>query len=111
MAKSVKPAKFLSNNAKRGIRIRNEQTKSNKCCTRTGLARANQLINQENLSIATLQRMKSFISRHGANVTSSTDPNSKLAQSLLVWGASPTKSGVQRAINWIDRQIKKSANQ
>jgi len=106
-SKTVTPPKWMQENAKRGLRIREEQPASNRCCTRVGLARANTLAKGGKLSLSTVNRMKSFAARHGANLKTNTEPNSKLAQGLLLWGISPTKSGVKRVIDWCDRQINK----
>ena len=62
---TVKPLDYIANNAKRGLEIRESLPDSQRCCTRVGLARANQLAKKENISINTLKRMKSFLSRHG----------------------------------------------
>lgn len=105
LVKTVKAPEYMAKNAKRGLEIRDNQPPSNKCCERTGLARANQLVNGENLSLSTLKRMKSFLSRHGSNVKSDIDLDSKLAQSIFLWGAYPSKKEIKRAIKWLDEKI------
>lgn len=103
---NIIPPKYISENAKLGLRIRESLPKSKKCCTRVGLARANQLAKREKLSKETLKRMKSFLSRHGANIpTGKVDLNTKLSQSILLWGAYPDKDGINRVIKWIDRKL------
>lgn len=60
----VKPPEYVAQNAKRGLEIRESLPPSKKCCTLVGLSRAHQLAKMENISIKTLKRMKSFLSRH-----------------------------------------------
>jgi hypothetical protein len=98
--------KYMQEAAKRGLKLREEQPKSNRCCTLTGLARANQLAKGEPISITTVKRIKSFAARHGASLKDSTEKDSKLIQSLLVWGITPTKSGIDRVIAWADKILK-----
>ena len=73
----------VANNAKRGIEL-NERN-NNKCATQTGKVRAQQLANKEPISIETIRRMKSFLSRHEENY----DPNATTTCgtiSFLLWG-------------------------
>lgn len=105
---SISVPSYMKSAAKRGLKIREGQTDSNKCCTPTGLARARQLANGEKISLDTVKRIKSFGSRHGATLKKSTEPDSKLSQSLLLWGISPTKKGIDRVVAWADRTIKKA---
>jgi hypothetical protein len=51
----------VRNNAKRGIEL-NERN-GNKCATQTGKVRAQQLANGEGVSLATIKRMHSYLSR------------------------------------------------
>ena len=103
---TVKPPEYVAQNAKRGLEIRESLPDSQKCCTRVGLARAHQLAKMENISIKTLKRMKSFLSRHGATIPSGeVDLNTKLSQSILIWGAYPSKEGIEKVIKWIDSII------
>ena len=51
----------VSNNAKRGIEF-NEKV-NNKCATQVGKIRAQQLANKENISLETIKRMYSYLSR------------------------------------------------
>ena len=105
---TVSIPQYVKNAAKKGLEIRDKQPDSNKCCTKVGLMRANQLINDENLSLKTLKRMKSFASRHGAQVDwRSPDINSKQAQSILLWGSPYSQKGLEKFIKWVDREIEK----
>lgn len=53
--------KALSNNAKRGIKLNEKE--GNKCATQVGKVRAQQLANGEPLSVSTIKRMYSYLSR------------------------------------------------
>ena len=112
-SKTVKPLKRMISNAKKGLKIRDEQPDSNKCCkspngkgNSVGLARAHQLANNENLSLKTLKRMKSFGERHMANVNWD-DKESKSVQAILLWGLSDNKGDAEDDIAWLGTQINK----
>ena len=100
----VKPPNYMVSAAKRGLDLREKQTDSNKCCTPTGIARARQLSNKENLTISTIKRIKSFAARHSDGLASA-EEDSKKVQALLMWGVPATASGVEKVIKWCDRQI------
>ena len=51
----------VSNNAKKGIELNEKQ--GNKCATQTGKVRAQQLANKEPISVETIKRMYSYLSR------------------------------------------------
>jgi hypothetical protein len=86
----------VSNNAKRGIEL-NEKV-NNKCATQVGKIRAQQLANKENISLSTLKRMYSYLSRaeeyydEGNNEACGTI-------SYLLWGG---KSGLR----WSESKLK-----
>lgn len=104
---SVKAPEWMKAAVRRGKKIREKQPKSNQCCTRAGLARASQIENGDNLSKSTIKRMKSFASRHSGQANGFNDPESKNAQSLLIWGVPYSKSGVDKFIAWCDAQLNK----
>lgn len=87
MSEAYKPTEAMANNAKRGIEMRNKQPPNNQGGTAVGLARANQLINRENLSLDTVKRMYSFFSRHEVDKQSESwkKGNSKGEQAWLLW--------------------------
>lgn len=105
--KTIVAPSYMAAAAKRGLKIRENQPKSQRCCLAVGLRRAHQLANKEPLSLSTLKRMKSFLSRHGASVTDDIDKTSKLAQSINLWGAPATKAGIERTIGWLENAINK----
>ena len=73
----------VSNNAKKGIQANEKQ--GNKCATQTGKVRAQQLANGEPISVETIKRMYSYLSRAEEYY----DPNSTTecgTISYLLWG-------------------------
>jgi len=86
----------VSNNAKKGIEL-NEKA-NNKCATQVGKIRAQQLAKKESISLATLKRMYSYLSRAGEYY----DENDKEACgtiSYLLWGG---KAGLR----WSESKLK-----
>lgn len=101
---TVMPPKYMSILAGKGLKTRDQLPKSKQCCTRTGLARANQLKGREPLSLETLKRMQSYIQRAmGQAKPGDTLADSKNAQAMAMWGAD--QSG--KALKWVERTIAK----
>jgi hypothetical protein len=73
----------IKNNAKRGIEL-NEKV-GNKCATQTGKVRAQQLANGEAISVETIKRMYSFLSR-AETYYDETDTTACGTISYLLWG-------------------------
>jgi len=73
----------VSNNAKRGIEL-NEKV-NNKCATQVGKVRAQQLAKKEPISVETIKRMYSYLSRAEVNYDES-DTTSCGTISYLLWG-------------------------
>jgi hypothetical protein len=73
----------IRNNAKRGIEL-NEKN-GNKCATQVGKVRAQQIANGEKLSVETIKRMYSFLSR-AETYYDETDMNACGTISFLLWG-------------------------
>ena len=74
----------VRNNAKRGIEL-NERN-GNKCATQTGKVRAQQLANGEAISLGTIKRMRSYLSR-AETYYDNADSNSDCGYiSYLLWG-------------------------
>lgn len=73
--------------ARLGLKIRSEQTPSNRACTAVGVRRAVQLAYQQPLSLDTLKRMKSYFARHEVDKKGKNwGVNSKGYQAWLMWG-------------------------
>ena len=73
----------IRNNAKKGIEL-NEKN-NNKCATQVGKVRAQQLANGEGISVETLKRMYSYLSR-AETYYDETDMNACGTISYLLWG-------------------------
>jgi hypothetical protein len=83
----------ISNNAKKGIELNSKN--NNKCATQVGKVRAQQLANGEPISVETIKRMYSYLSRAEAYYDE-TDMNACGTISFLLWGG---KSGLSWSRN------------
>jgi hypothetical protein len=86
----------ISNNAKRGIEL-NEKN-GNKCATPVGKVRAQQLAKGEPISIETIKRMYSYLSRAEAYYDES-DMNACGTISYLLWGG-------KSALSWSRNKLR-----
>ena len=86
----------VSNNAKRGIEL-NEKV-NNKCATQVGKIRAQQLAQKEKISLATLKRMHSYLSR-AETYYDENDSEACGTISYLLWGG---KAGLR----WSQSKLK-----
>jgi hypothetical protein len=82
--------------AKRGIRLNDEV--GNKCATQVGKIRAQQLANAEAITILTVKRMYSYLSR-AAEYYNPNDDQACGTISYLLWGGEP-------ALRWAERILK-----
>jgi hypothetical protein len=82
--------------AKRGIRLNDEV--GNKCATQVGKIRAQQLANGEAITIITVKRMYSYLSR-AAEYYNPNDDQACGTISYLLWGGEP-------ALRWAERILK-----
>ena len=73
----------VSNNAKRGIELNENQ--GNKCATQVGKVRAQQLANKEAVSVETIKRMYSYLSR-AEEYYDESDTTACGTISYLLWG-------------------------
>ena len=83
-------------NAIRGMKL-NEDV-NNKCATLIGKARANQLANKENLSMETIKRTYSFLSR-AKEYYNPTEPQACGTISYLLWGG-------EEMLRWCEKVLK-----
>ena len=74
----------IKNNAKRGIELNNNN--GNKCATQTGKVRAQQLANGEPISVETIKRMYSYLSRAETYYDNASSQNDCGYISYLLWG-------------------------
>ena len=86
----------VSNNAKRGIEL-NEKV-SNKCATQVGKIRATQLRDKKNISLETIKRMYSYLSR-ASEYYDENDNEACGTISYLLWGG---KAGLR----WSESKLK-----
>ena len=95
----------ISDNAEKGIRW-NEEV-NNKCATQTGKIRAQQLANREPISIETVKRMYSYLSRAKEYF----DPGNKEACgtiSYYLWGGEEALGWAERTINQYENKEQKT---
>lgn len=83
------------NNAKRGIEL-NEKL-NNRCATQVGKIRAKQLANKEPISVETIQRMYSYLSRAEAYYNEN-DEEACGTISYLLWGGASGKRWAQNKL-------------
>lgn len=82
--------------AQRGIKLNDEV--NNKCATQVGKIRAQQLANGEAVTILTVKRMYSYLSR-AAEYYNPNDDQACGTISYLLWGGEP-------ALRWAERILK-----
>ncbi|MFN9582991.1 MAG: hypothetical protein ACK566_10060 [Bacteroidota bacterium] len=87
----------IRNNAKRGIEL-NEKN-GNKCATQTGKVRAQQLANGEPISVDTIKRMHSYLSRAETYYDNAKNQNECGYISYLLWGG-------KSALSWSRNKLK-----
>jgi hypothetical protein len=83
-------------NAERGIRL-NEEI-GNRCATQVGKVRAQQIMNGENLSMDTIKRTYSYLSR-AAEYYNPDDTEACGTISYLLWGGEPMLRWAERKMN------------
>lgn len=81
---SYRPTLEMANNAKRGLLLREQSVPSNRGGTLVGLNRARQFVNRESVSLETVKRTYSFLSR--AEVYYEPGKNTPGTQAYLLWG-------------------------
>ena len=86
----------IRNNAKRGIELNDKV--GNKCATQVGKVRAQQIANGEKLSVETIQRMYSYLSRAEAYYDES-DTEACGTISYLLWGG-------KAALGWSKNKLR-----
>jgi len=81
---AYKPTQAMSTNAKRALKLRDAAPKSRKGMTPVGLARANQFRKGESVSLETVKRTYSYLSR--AKTYYKPGSNTAGTQAYLGWG-------------------------
>lgn len=89
----------VSNNAKRGIELNEKQ--GNKCATQVGKIRAQQLAQKQPVSVDTIKRMHSYLSR-AEEYYDEGDTTSCGYISYLLWGGKSAKSWAESKLKELD---------
>lgn len=97
----------VKNNAKRGIEL-NEKV-DNKCATQVGKVRAQQLANGENITLETIKRMYSYLSR-AETYYDPKDTEACGTISYLLWGGKTAKSWAESKLKSLDELEKVDHN-
>jgi hypothetical protein len=87
----------IKSNAKRGIEL--NDANGNKCATQTGKVRAQQLANGEAISVETIKRMYSYLSRAETYYDNADSQNDCGYISYLLWGG-------KSALGWSRNKLK-----
>lgn len=99
------PPKQVRENARKALEARDKVPPSRKAGTAVGLARANQLAKGENISEATLLRMRSYLLRAKQDYQQAKErglnmENSKAIQAYMLWGSTA-------ALRWVNAELSK----
>ena len=81
---TYRPTGAMADAAKRGLKLREASSPSNRGGTAVGLARANQFANRQQVSLDIVKRTFSFLSR--ARVYYKPGENTPGTQAYLLWG-------------------------
>ena len=98
MAETYKPTQAMADAARRGLKLRMASPRSRQGGTGVGLARARQFINREGVSLDTVKRTYSFLSR--AATYYKPGENTPGTQAYLLWGG---PAGLTWAKNILDK--------
>jgi len=90
----------VANNAKRGIELNKKV--NNKCATQVGKVRAQQLARKEKLSVETIKRMYSYLSR-AEEYYKTGDTEACGYISYLLWGGKSAKSWAESKLRSLDQ--------
>ena len=93
-----KPTKQMQANAKRALALRDKAPKSRKGMTPVGLQRANQFAKGKNVSLQTVRRTFSYLSRAKSNYKPG--KNTPGTQAYLGWGGNA-------GLSWARKILKK----
>jgi len=98
-ANSFQPTEAMASAARRGLKLREASSPSNKGGTAVGLARARQFANRESVSLDIVKRTYSFLSR--ARVYYQPGTNTPGTQAYLLWGG---PAGLTWARNILEKE-------
>ena len=97
MADSYKPTVAMAANARRGLKLRMDSPRSRQGGTGVGLARARQFVNREPVSLETVKRTYSFLSR--AATYYRPGQNTPGTQAYLLWGGPAALAWAKNILN------------
>jgi hypothetical protein len=92
-----RPSAQMRANARKALKLRNQSPASRKGMTPVGLQRANQFAKGENVSMATVRRTFSFLSR--AKAYYKPGSNTPGTQAYLGWGGNAGLTWARRLLN------------
>jgi hypothetical protein len=90
----------VKNNAQKGIEL--NKRNGNKCATQTGKVRAQQLAKGEPISVETIQRMYSYLSRAETYYDNASSQNDCGYISFLLWGGKSALSWSRNKLRELD---------
>lgn len=103
-AETFKPTEAMARNARRALEVRESKPESQRGMTSVGLARANQLIGREPLSLETVQRMASYFARHEVDRKGSTwDEQGKGWQAWQAWGGDEGRAWAESILSSVEK--------
>jgi hypothetical protein len=112
---SFRPPAPVAAAARRALERRAQQPPSNRGMTPVGLARARQLLNRQELSPQTIDRMVSYFARHEVDKQGSTwETYGKGRQAWDGWGGDPGRrwaAGLARRMDAAERAQQRSTKQ
>ena len=97
------PPQEVRKAAARALELRRERARTTQRPggTAVGVARARDLVNGRNLTLATIKRMRSFFARHDTEEEREarrTDPDSPAAIAWGLWGGNPGRRWAERVL-------------
>jgi hypothetical protein len=105
MPRLYKAPKAAQEAVRRGLRIRDAQPMSNKCCTSAGILTARRILRGYMFDRAELAKIYSFHRRHrAARRGRKFSRSSKSTQALLLWGGEPMYRYTQRILGKLDKR-------
>ena len=111
---SFRPPAPVAAAARRPLQRRAQQPPSNRGMTPVGLARARQLLNRQQLSPTTIDRMVSYFARHEVDKRgASLDQYGKGRQAWDGWGGDPGRrwaSALARRMDAVEQAAERSSN-
>ena len=111
---TFRPQQPVAAAARRALERRSQQPPSNRGMTPVGLARARQLLNRQQLSPTTIDRMVSYFARHEVDKRgASWDQYGKGRQAWDGWGGDPGRrwaSALARRMDAVEQAAERSSN-